>query len=53
MEKNLLSMAQEIEQMRGELAKFEVRPWVTGMMLGLLDKTVNFLILVAHNTSSH
>jgi len=36
MEKNLLSMAQEIEQMRGELLKFEVRPWVTGMMLGLI-----------------
>jgi len=37
MEKNLLSMAQEIEQMRGELAKFEVRPWGTGMLLGLIS----------------
>ncbi|XP_066357717.1 protein FLX-like 3 [Miscanthus floridulus] len=35
MEKNLLSMAQEIEQMRGELAKFEVRPWVTGGTYGM------------------
>ena len=37
MEKNMLSMAQEIEQMRGELAKFEVRPWGAGMLLGLIS----------------
>jgi hypothetical protein len=36
MEKNMLSMAQEIEQMRGELANFEVRPRGPGMMLGLI-----------------
>ncbi|CAL5097942.1 unnamed protein product [Urochloa decumbens] len=38
MEKNMISMAQEIEQMRAELAKFEVRPWGTvgtyGMQMG-------------------
>jgi hypothetical protein len=32
----MLSMAQEIEQMRGELANFEVRPRGPGMMLGLI-----------------
>jgi hypothetical protein len=37
MEKNMLSMAQEIEQMRGGLAQFEVRPWGTGMLLGLIS----------------
>ncbi|EES16812.1 protein FLX-like 3 [Sorghum bicolor] len=36
MEKNMLSMAQETEQMRGELAKFEVRPWGTGGTYGML-----------------
>ncbi|KAL6641753.1 hypothetical protein ACP70R_019934 [Stipagrostis hirtigluma subsp. patula] len=29
MEKNMISMSQEIEQMRAELAKFEGRPWGT------------------------
>lgn len=40
MEKNMISMAQEIEQMRAELAKFEVRPWGTGTALGLIYLTV-------------
>ncbi|TKW07141.1 hypothetical protein SEVIR_7G288100v4 [Setaria viridis] len=35
MEKNMISMAQEIEQMRAELAKFEVRPWGTGGAYGM------------------
>jgi hypothetical protein len=33
MEKNMNSMAQEIDQMQTELAKFEVRPWGTGILL--------------------
>jgi hypothetical protein len=36
MEKNMISMAHEIEQMRAELAKFEVRPWGTGTALRLI-----------------
>ncbi|RLM98225.1 protein FLX-like 3 [Panicum miliaceum] len=35
MEKNMFSMAQEIEQMRAELAKCEVRPWGTGGTYGM------------------
>ncbi|PVH61524.1 hypothetical protein PAHAL_3G054300 [Panicum hallii] len=35
MEKNMISMAQEIEQMRAELAKCEVRPWGTGGTYGM------------------
>ncbi|KAK3119096.1 hypothetical protein QOZ80_9BG0713740 [Eleusine coracana subsp. coracana] len=35
MEKNMNSMAQEIDQMRTELAKFEVRPWGTGGSYGI------------------
>ncbi|CAL4897720.1 unnamed protein product [Urochloa decumbens] len=35
MEKNMISMAQEIEQMRAELAKFEVRPWGAGGAYGM------------------
>ncbi|CAN6361881.1 unnamed protein product [Urochloa humidicola] len=35
MEKNMVSMAQEIEQMRAELAKFEVRPWGAGGTYGM------------------
>ncbi|CAL4911249.1 unnamed protein product [Urochloa decumbens] len=35
MEKNMISMAQEVEQMRAELAKFEVRPWGTGGTYGM------------------
>ncbi|CAN6339922.1 unnamed protein product [Urochloa humidicola] len=35
MEKNMISMAKEIEQMRAELAKFEVRPWGTGGTYGM------------------
>ncbi|XP_062203394.1 protein FLX-like 3 [Phragmites australis] len=30
MEKNMISMAQEIKQMRAEVANFEARPWGTG-----------------------
>ncbi|CAN6326061.1 unnamed protein product [Urochloa humidicola] len=35
MEKNMISMTQEIEQMRAELTKFEVRPWGTGGTYGM------------------
>ncbi|KAJ1265144.1 hypothetical protein BS78_08G057100 [Paspalum vaginatum] len=35
MEKNMVSMAQEIEQMRAELAKFEARPWGAGGTYGI------------------
>ncbi|TVU51317.1 hypothetical protein EJB05_02733, partial [Eragrostis curvula] len=35
MEKNMNSMAQEIDQMRTELAKFDVRPWGTGGTYGI------------------
>ncbi|CAN6348521.1 unnamed protein product [Urochloa humidicola] len=35
MEKNMISMSQEIEQMRAELAKFEVRPWGAGGTYGM------------------
>jgi dsDNA-specific endonuclease/ATPase MutS2 len=35
MEKNMNSMAQEIDQMQTELAKFEVRPWGTGGTYGI------------------
>jgi hypothetical protein len=31
MEKSMLSMAQEIQQMRAELASLDGRPWGTGM----------------------
>jgi len=45
MEKNMISMAQEIEQMRAELAKCEVRPWGTGTTMGLIYLTVLQILL--------
>ncbi|KAG2623407.1 hypothetical protein PVAP13_3KG059600 [Panicum virgatum] len=45
MEKNMISMAQEIEQMRAELAKSEVRPWGTGTTMGLIYFTVLQILL--------
>jgi hypothetical protein len=39
MEKNMNSMAQEMDQMRTDLAKFEVIPWGTGMLLGPIYST--------------
>nr|CAB3463303.1 unnamed protein product [Digitaria exilis] len=35
MEKNMISMAHETEQMRAELAKYEVRPWGAGGTYGV------------------
>lgn len=42
MEKSMISMAQEIQQMRAELANFDGRPWGTGMLLGSSTVFVNF-----------
>ena len=41
----MISMAQEIEQMRAELAKSEVRPWGTGTTMGLIYFTVLQILL--------
>lgn len=51
MEKNMISMAHETEQMRAELAKYEVRPWGTGKTQGLIYLTVLHFFLLCTQSS--
>lgn len=46
MEKNMISMAHETEQMRAELAKYEVRPWGAGTTQGLIYFTVSHFFIL-------
>lgn len=42
MEKNLVSMAREVEKLRAEASTFDGRPWGAGMLLSLMTITLVF-----------